>query len=522
MSGIGARFIDAGYIIPKPLIMVDGLPMIEHVINLYPGVKDIIFICNEGHIRNTNMAEELFRICPSARVLSVKEDLKKGPVGAILECIDSISDDKEIVVSYCDFGTEWDFDEFIRYARSEKLDGLIAAYTGFHPHMLGQDHYAYITLDESTNDVKKIQEKAPTKENKLEEVASNGTYYFKSGKILKKYCKELSAHGPAINEEWYVSLVFNYLILDKLRVGVFFIKKMLQWGTPYDLETYQNWSQYFKEVIHFNNSVKLDQVTLVLPMAGNGSRFSKAGYLIPKPLLPINEEPMFIQAIKCLPTCNKTVLICLDSLLEKVDLNGYMKDFSSPYQIVSIPAITDGQARTCDVGIQQSLVGKDDAILITACDNGVLYDPSAFDQLLKDENPDIIVWSFRNNPASKNNPNMYSWLDVDQKNNILSVSTKKFKGENPLDCHAIIGTIYFKKMRYFQDSFNENVKNHYLTNNEYYVDDIISRCIESGLNVKVFEVKNYVCWGTPDDYETYLYWQNYFNDNTKHPYLKPN
>ncbi len=113
MSGIGTRFLDAGYTVPKPLIMVDGLLMIEHVINLYPGVKDIIFICNEGHIKNTNMAEELFRICPSARVLSAQENLKKGPVGAILECLDSITDDKEIIVSYCVFGAEWDFNEFI-------------------------------------------------------------------------------------------------------------------------------------------------------------------------------------------------------------------------------------------------------------------------------------------------------------------------------------------------------------------------------------------------------------------------
>jgi NDP-sugar pyrophosphorylase family protein len=430
MSGTGTRFLDAGYTVPKPLIMVDSSPMIEHVINLYPGVKDIIFICNEGHIKNTNMAEELLRICPSARVLSVQQNLKRGPVGAILECQDSISEDKEIVVSYCDFGAEWDFDEFIRYARSKNLDGLIAAYTGFHPHMLGNDHYAYMTLDEGTYDVTSIQEKTPTKENKLEEIASNGTYYFKSGEILKKYCKILSVNGPELNGEWYVSLVYRYLLLDKLRVGVYFIRKMLQWGTPYDLETYQNWSQYFKEAIHFKNSTKLDGVTLVLPMAGNGSRFSKAGYLIPKPILPINQEPMFIQAIKCLPVCSSAIFICLESLLEQVDLNSYIKDFGSPYQIVSIPAITDGQARTCEIGIRQSLLGKDDAILITACDNGVLYDSSAFDRLLKDENPDVVVWSFRNNPTSKNNPDMYSWLDVDPNNNVLSVSTKKFKGKN--------------------------------------------------------------------------------------------
>ena len=77
--------------------------MIKQILNLYPGVRDIIFIGNEGHIRNTNMTEELYRVSPSAKVLSVSEGLKKGPVGTILECQDYISEDKEIRLSYCDF-----------------------------------------------------------------------------------------------------------------------------------------------------------------------------------------------------------------------------------------------------------------------------------------------------------------------------------------------------------------------------------------------------------------------------------
>ena len=47
MSGLGQRFLDAGYNDPKPLIIVDGKPIIEHVVNLFPGEKDISFICNE-------------------------------------------------------------------------------------------------------------------------------------------------------------------------------------------------------------------------------------------------------------------------------------------------------------------------------------------------------------------------------------------------------------------------------------------------------------------------------------------
>ena len=58
------------------------------------------------------------------------------------------------------------------------------------------------------------------------------------------------------------------------------------------------------------------------------------------------------------------------------------------------------------------------------------------------------------------------------------------------------------------------------TNNEFYVDDVINQNIKDGLNVKVFEVENYICWGTPDDYETYQYWQNFFHKCNWHPYHK--
>ena len=48
-------------------------------------------------------------------------------------------------------------------------------------------------------------------------------------------------------------------------------------------------------------------------------------------------------------------------------------------------------------------------------------------------------------------------------------------------------------------------------NGEFYVDDVLNQNIKDGLNVKVFEVENYICWGTPNDYKTYNYWNKYFN-----------
>jgi len=130
--------------------------------------------------------------------------------------------------------------------------------------------------------------------------------------------------------------------------------------------------------------------------------------------------------------------------------------------------------------------------------------------LYNDPTVDVIVWTFRNNQTSKVNPHMYSWLDVDQNNNIKHVSCKKFIYDDPLKTHAIIGTMFFRKAKYFLDGFTENRRQNIRSNNEFYVDDVINQNIKSGLNVKTFEVDCYICWGTPNDYKTYNYWKEYF------------
>ena len=91
MSGIGKRFVDSGYEDPKPLIMVDGMPIIEHVVNLFPGVKDITFICNEHHLNNTKMREILLSIVPNCKIFSVPNTNRKGPVDAISKIFEFIN-----------------------------------------------------------------------------------------------------------------------------------------------------------------------------------------------------------------------------------------------------------------------------------------------------------------------------------------------------------------------------------------------------------------------------------------------
>ena len=510
LSGIGKRFIDAGYSVPKPLIMVEDKPIIQHVTELFPNETKFTFICNDDHLHNTNMRQILKTIQPDCTIIEVSVNNRKGPVDAVLQAQDIILDDEPVIISYCDYGTKWDYANFKQDIANTNADGAIACYTGFHPHMLGSDNYAFVK--ETGMWMDEIQEKKPFTDNKMNEYASNGTYYFKTGKILKTYFQQLIDKNISINNEFYVSMVYNLMQIAGLRTRIFKIEKMLQWGTPKDLEEYMVWSNYFlNRRTHFFEQFSEDKMntTLILPMAGAGSRFFNVGYNIPKPLLDIEGLPMVIQAVKCLPPSTHKIFVCQNEHLATYNIQETIETYFTDTQILGINYVTEGQACTCDLAFQNN-ISMQDPLLISACDNGVYYDIDKYNTLLNDLETDIIIWSFSNNPTSKLYPHMYAWLDVDENNLIKRVSIKK-----PFnDCenkYAIIGTMHFKKGKYFKEGLEQIYANNLRTNGEFYVDNMIEPLIQMGYKCKIFDVTNYLCWGTPNDYKTYNYWFDYFS-----------
>ena len=104
MSGFGERFRKAGYDVPKPLIEIDGKPIISHVIDMFPGEENFIFICNEDHLWNPDyrMREILDKYCPTGRVIGIPSH-KLGPVHAVLQAEHLLCPNSPTVVNYCDF-----------------------------------------------------------------------------------------------------------------------------------------------------------------------------------------------------------------------------------------------------------------------------------------------------------------------------------------------------------------------------------------------------------------------------------
>ena len=514
MSGIGKRFIDAGYNDPKPLILIDGKPIIEHVCDLFPGETKFTFICNSKHLSETNIRNILKSIKPNSNIVEIPNH-KKGPVYAVSLVEHLIDDNEEVIVNYCDFGTYWNYHDFLKHTRNRNADGAIPSYKGFHPHMLGSTNYAFMRDNDQW--MLEIKEKEPFTDNRMEEFASNGTYYFKKGSYVKKYFNEIMSKDIHLNGEYYVSLIYNLLVKDGLKVSIYNIQHMLQWGTPQDVEEYNTWTKYFRNVIkqEQKREPKDGSITLI-PLAGRGSRFAKACYKDPKPLIEVSGKPMIIQAANSLPKSENHIFVTLKEHLQNYPLEKILKDEYQDSKIIAIDEVTQGQAVTCSLGLKDT--DENLSMLISATDNGITYNKEKYEKLIEDKSVDAIIFTFRHHISSKQNPQMYGWVKTDATNDAKKISVKVPISENPYEDHAIVGTFWFKNIKYFNRALKNLLDKNIKVNNEYYVDSLMDELIELGYKVKVFEVDDYICWGTPDDYETFIYWQSFFHKASWHPY----
>lgn len=243
MSGLGSRFVRAGYTDPKPLITLDGRRLIEWVLRMFPGAEDPLFICRREHIETTPMRSILTALRPKGRIVVI-EGAKLGPVDALLKAEDAIPDNRPALVSYCDYYMHWNYAAFRGAMEALGAAGAVPCYTGFHPHLMPEKNlYACCRVD-GEDRMLEIREKHSFEKDKTQARHSPGVYYFNSGATLKKYGHQLMAREDSLNGEYYASMIFNHLVADGLPVyAPANVNHFCQWGTPQDVDEYHYWTK---------------------------------------------------------------------------------------------------------------------------------------------------------------------------------------------------------------------------------------------------------------------------------------
>ncbi|MCB0415146.1 MAG: NTP transferase domain-containing protein [Bdellovibrionales bacterium] len=501
MSGQGSRFIEKGYVDPKPLVKIDNLPIIEHLMKTIPEDWPVVFICNEEHLEKTSMRESLEKICPRAEIVSVPV-MKKGPVWAVYEALltnpNILGDDENCLISYCDYNMCWDPIRFENFVNRTQCDGAVLCYTGFHPEYIRPTMYAYVK--HIRGKISDIQEKACYTDDRTKEYASCGAYYFKSGKQVRYYFNKLLQEGPLLNGEGYVSLVYRGLLKDQLDIRVFEIPYFMQWGTPHDVEDYNYWSKTFESFVKskfFSEDTNVPQ--LLMPMAGKGSRF---GSKLQKPMIPVMGKEMYKVATEYLPKTTQVTYVVREEFRDKV-----MK-LSPQSHVVSLDEVTEGQAITCMLGAKN--MKKNEPLIVSSCDHGLVWNSQKWTSLLE-EDPDVIVVGQRNYPLAEITPNSFAYISTNEENEIDFVSVKKPISDSPRSDLLLVGTFYFKSVKLMEELIQELVEKSIRVNNEFYLDSVVNLAVERKLKVKCFEAEGYLCWGTPDSLNEFNYWYSYFN-----------
>jgi bifunctional N-acetylglucosamine-1-phosphate-uridyltransferase/glucosamine-1-phosphate-acetyltransferase GlmU-like protein len=94
--------------------------------------------------------------------------------------------------------------------------------------------------------IDEIKEKACYTDNPMNEHASTGMYYFKRGSDIKKYFDLAVVRDIQYNGEYYVTLVYNLLLEDGLRVGYYDTPFVTVFGTPEEVENFAAWATILK------------------------------------------------------------------------------------------------------------------------------------------------------------------------------------------------------------------------------------------------------------------------------------
>ena len=232
-------------------------------------------------------------------------------------------------------------------------------------------------------------------------------------------------------------------------------------------------------------------------MAGEGKRFKEAGYVVPKPLIKVDEKPMVVKALQSLPKASKNILIVQKNHLNVVDFKSLLKNYFENIVIVEIDYLTEGQASTCLLA--EPYIPKNSILNIGACDIGFKYDKKKYKETL--DQFDSFIWTYNNNPNVLKNPEMYGWVKTKYNSNeIEQVSCKKPISDKLIEDQVVSGTFTFKNSDLFFEGTKKLILENDRVNGEFYLDNVFNHLTHKS---SIFKVEKYYSWGTPSELKNY-------------------
>jgi len=231
IAGRGSRFAEAGFELPKPLILVHGKPMIEVVVNNIRPLCEhrFIFVALKEHLDHLGMEETLNRIAPGCIIIPVTE-VTEGAACTVLLARKFIDNNDQLMMANSDQWVDIDINDYLSLMDDKKVDGLIMTMWADDP------KWSFVGFNKE-GQVNNVVEK---------EVISNeatvGIYNFQKGSDFVNAADQMIIKNLRVKNEFYVAPAYNEMISNKAEIAIFNVGEeyngMYGMGIPSDLEKF--------------------------------------------------------------------------------------------------------------------------------------------------------------------------------------------------------------------------------------------------------------------------------------------
>ena len=232
MAGEGKRFKQAGYNIPKPLIEVDGKPMVIKALESLPRASKNILIVRKKHLNIDDFKSLLNNYFENVIIIEI-DYLTDGQASTCLLSESHIPKNSILNIGACDVGFKYDMNKYIDLLN--RFDSFIWTYNK-NPNVLkNPEMYGWVKTKTNSKEVEFVSCKKPISDNLLYDQVVSGTFTFKNSDLFFEVIKKMIINNDRVNGEFYLDNIFNYLTN---KTTVFKVEKYFSWGTPSELKNY--------------------------------------------------------------------------------------------------------------------------------------------------------------------------------------------------------------------------------------------------------------------------------------------
>ena len=240
-------------------------------------------------------------------------------------------------------------------------------------------------------------------------------------------------------------------------------------------------------------------MNIVLPMAGRGSRFKKAGYTDSKPFIDVNGTPMVIKVIENLKlefnNSFNFIIICLKEDFDNYQADSLLKEHfpECNFKIVTLDSLTEGAAQSVLSG--KKYFDSTDPLLILNSDQLIEYNPDKAFSELSLHDGGILCFDGKG-PE-------WSYAKLNDEGYVTEVA-EKIEISN---C-ATAGYYYWNRGRDFIKYAEDMIHNNDRSKNEFYVAPVFNYAIQDKKKIVVHMVNKIDQLGTPEYLKQYLSSEN--------------